>query len=67
MEKIEVFGSQPEPRFGHTFTLTSKTKGILFGGAVGDTGKYSITADTYSFDLLTRVWKKIPGNITLAL
>lgn len=61
MEKVEVFGTQPEARFGHTLTFISKTKAVLFGGAVGDTGKYSITADAYSFDLVTRVWRKILG------
>ena len=44
-------GDQPSPRFGHTITLISKTLAILFGGAIGDTGKYTITGDTYSFDL----------------
>jgi protein phosphatase len=30
-------------------------------GATGDTGKYSITGDAYSFDMLGRYWKKIEG------
>jgi diadenosine tetraphosphatase ApaH/serine/threonine PP2A family protein phosphatase len=59
MEKLEVFGSTPAPRFGHTITLISKTKAILFGGATGDTNKYSITADVYSFDLTNKLWKKL--------
>jgi hypothetical protein len=33
----------------------------MFGGATGDTGKYIITADTYSIDLTTNRWKKIDG------
>ena len=34
-------------RFGHTITPISKDKAILFGGAVGNTGKsrYSIKAN----------------------
>lgn len=29
------------------------------GGATGDTGKYSITGDTFSIDIATRIWNKI--------
>ncbi len=54
VEKIEIYGTNPLPRFGHTITYINKGKAILFGGATGDTGKYSITADTFSFDLVTR-------------
>ena len=50
MESLQVTGDLPLPRFGHTITLISKTKAILFGGATGDTGRYTITADTYIFD-----------------
>ncbi len=50
MEQLKVSGTTPLPRFGHTITLISKTKCILFGGATGDTGRYTITADTYLFD-----------------
>ena len=39
------------PRFGHTITFINKGKAILFGGASGHTCQYSITGDTYSFDL----------------
>lgn len=46
-EPFDVKGDIPLARFGHTITLISKTKAILFGGATGDTGKYSITGDTY--------------------
>ena len=59
MEKIETLGSVPQARFGHTMTLISETKAILFGGATGDTGKYAIKSETFSFDLLTRYWRKI--------
>ena len=46
-EKIQFGGDSPQQRFGHTFTLINKHKGILFGGAVGDTGSLSLTqADT---------------------
>lgn len=38
-EKIKMSGDIPQPRFGHTFTMVSKTKGVLFGGAVSVSGK----------------------------
>jgi hypothetical protein len=65
MEKLEIYGNAPQPRFGHTTTLVSKSKVILFGGATGDTGRYQITGDTYSFDLIARFWKKIEGSFFL--
>jgi len=65
MEILETLGSTPQSRFGHTMTLISETKAVLFGGATGDTGKYSITGETYSFDLVTRLWRKIEGTFSL--
>jgi protein phosphatase len=59
VEKLEVFGTNPLPRFGHTITYIAKGKTILFGGATGDTGRYSITGDTFAFDLVARFWKKV--------
>jgi protein phosphatase len=52
-------GQNPQPRFGHTMTMISDTKAILFGGAIGNTGKFSITGDTYLCDLETMTWKKL--------
>lgn len=37
-EKVKTNGETPSPRFGHTFTMVSKTKGVLFGGAVSMAG-----------------------------
>lgn len=31
---------------------------ILFGGATGDTGKYSITGEVFSCDLILRRWRR---------
>jgi hypothetical protein len=59
MENIKVKGETPIPRFGHTITLVSKTKSILFGGATGDTGRYTITSDTFIFDSIQSNWKKL--------
>jgi protein phosphatase len=63
MEKLETYGNIPLARFGHTMTLISKSKVVLFGGATGDTGRYIITGDAYSFDLIARYWKKIEGKL----
>lgn len=43
--------NSPSARFGHTITLISKTKSILFGGALGDSGKFLITNETFLYDL----------------
>ena len=34
----------------------------MFGGATGDTGKYVITGDTYTFDMITMKWQKLDGS-----
>ncbi len=44
------------------FTVVSKSKVILFGGATGDTGKYIITGDTYALDLICNKWAKLDGK-----
>lgn len=31
-------GDIPMPRFGHSFTMVSKTKAVLFGGAISTNG-----------------------------
>lgn len=59
LSKVKVSGDVPPPRFGHSFTMVSKTKAILFGGAIGDSGKFAITNDTYSFEFPTKQWKKL--------
>ena len=56
VEELDVYGEVPQARFGHTITLVSKTKVVLFGGATGDTGKYSMTGETYLFNILTKTW-----------
>jgi len=35
---------------------------ILFGGAIGKTGKFAITGDTYLCDMVSMVWKKLDRN-----
>ena len=52
-------GDIPPPRFGHSFTMVSKTKAVLFGGAVSVAGKYIITNETFLYDFQTSIWKKL--------
>ena len=67
VEELDVYGEIPQARFGHTITLVSKTKVVLFGGATGDTGKYSMTGETYLFNILTKTWQKLNGKSTTEL
>lgn len=59
IEQVKATGDLPTSRFGHTICLVNKTTAVLFGGAVGDTGKYQITGDTYTMEMKTKVWKKL--------
>ena len=56
VEALEVNGEIPQARFGHTITIVSKAKVVLFGGATGDTGKYSMTGETYMYNILNKAW-----------
>ncbi len=58
-EAVEAIGDTPQPRFGHTITAVSSQKAVLFGGATGDTGKYTMTGDTYVFTTSKRCWLKL--------
>lgn len=49
-------------QFLFNFLLVSKSKVVLFGGATGDTGKYIITGDTYTLDLISFKWTKLEGK-----
>ncbi len=53
---MEVNGDVPQARFGHTVTIVAKQKVVLFGGATGDTGKYSMTGETFMFNILNKQW-----------
>lgn len=55
-ELLDVGGEIPKPRFGHTITLVSKTKVILFGGAVDNSGKYSMTNEIFLFNINKSCW-----------
>ena len=56
VEALEVNGEIPQARFGHTITIVSKAKVVLFGGATGDTGKYSMTGETFMYNILNKAW-----------
>lgn len=62
MRVEEQRGESPLPRFGHTTTLVGGTRVVLFGGATGDSGRYTITADAYSLDVSTTTWAKIQAE-----
>jgi protein phosphatase len=59
LERVNTFGEVPLARFGHTTSMVSKSKLVLFGGATGDIGKYVITNDVYSFCLIKNKWAKL--------
>ncbi len=57
--KIPSVGEVPIKRFGHTIVKLSKTKICLFGGSVGDSKKLNYSNETYTYNILTKIWKKI--------
>eukprot|EP00914_Ancora_sagittata_P024837 GHVO01049559.1.p1 GENE.GHVO01049559.1~~GHVO01049559.1.p1 ORF type:complete len:879 (-),score=113.27 GHVO01049559.1:304-2940(-) len=54
----------PLARFGHTTTYVGNYTVILFGGAVGDSGRYTITNDTFMLDLTTLKWSPVIAEST---
>eukprot|EP01017_Pseudomicrothorax_dubius_P030214 TRINITY_DN3749_c0_g1_i5.p1 TRINITY_DN3749_c0_g1~~TRINITY_DN3749_c0_g1_i5.p1 ORF type:complete len:749 (+),score=142.71 TRINITY_DN3749_c0_g1_i5:79-2325(+) len=65
METLRVAGENPQPRFGHTVTYVGQGKAVLFGGAMGDTGKYEIISETYILDCARLVWTKATATGTI--
>ncbi|CAD8102091.1 unnamed protein product [Paramecium primaurelia] len=65
MESVNFAGDNPQPRFGHTICVIAPNKIALFGGAVGDTGRYVITGDVYIGDIIQKKWKRVEasGNV----
>ena len=57
--KIPTVGDVPLNRFGHTIVNLSKIKICLFGGSIGDSRKLNYTNATYTYNILTKIWKKI--------
>jgi hypothetical protein len=60
---IHTLDNDMSPRFGHTITLISKTKAVLFGGATGSDGHFSINSDTYLYLLDQQKWIKLNRKI----
>jgi len=58
-------GDVPAPRFGHTATLVGTTRVVLFGGATGDAGRYTITADAFSLEVSNNCWSRITADGTV--
>lgn len=48
-----------DPRFGHTLTLVKKNVAVLFGGATGSDGRFSINSETYIYYIDNKTWLKI--------
>ena len=42
--------------------MVNKYKVVLFGGATGDTGKYSMTGETFIFNMLLKMWTELNGK-----
>ena len=60
---IRIINNEMSPRFGHTITLISKAKdhakAVLFGGATGEDGHFSINSDTFLYLLDQQKWIKL--------
>jgi hypothetical protein len=63
-ENLEIAKNVPMPqaRFGHTITMVNRYKVVLFGGATGDTGKYSMTGETFIFNMFLKTWTELNGK-----
>lgn len=61
---VSLKGEIPPARFGHTTTAIGGGKVLLFGGAVGDVGRYTITSDLYMLDVTNNVSTKLQSENT---
>jgi len=52
-------GKSPPETFGHTATQVSKTRLIIFGGAVKSNDAYTMTNDCYLFNIFKNEWSKL--------
>ena len=51
----------PPPRFGHTVNIISKTRIVIFGGAIStpnNQASYTMTSDLYLYNMAQNIWKK---------
>ena len=56
---VKHLGDIPEYRFGHTIVPITKSKICLFGGSIGDYHKLNYNNDTFTYNILTKIWQKI--------
>ena len=52
----------PPPRFGHTVNIISKTRIVIFGGAIStpnNQASYTMTSDLYLYNMAQNIWKKL--------
>lgn len=68
-ENLEIAKNVPVPqaRFGHTITMVNRYKVVLFGGATGDTGKYSMTGETFIFNMFLKTWTELNGKLSFQI
>lgn len=59
MEVIDTCGETPSARFGHTITMISPRVVIMYGGAIGQTEKYTITGETFRYDIKEEAWMSL--------
>ena len=59
LQKISPIGENPLNRFGHTIVNLTKVKICLFGGSVGNSKKLNYNNDTFTYNILTKMWLKI--------
>ena len=56
----------PPPRFGHSVNIISKTRIVIFGGAIStpnSQASYTMTSDVYLYNMAQNTWKKLePSN-----
>ena len=66
IEKVTTYGNIPLAKFGHSCSLISRNRLIVFGGASGNVGNYAITNDTFCLNMqsnpLTFTWRKLESR-----
>ena len=64
---IKTIDNDMSPRFGHTITLITHSKdnpkAVLFGGATGADGHFSINSDTFVYYLNSQTWHKLNRKV----
>jgi protein phosphatase len=62
MQVVKTKGEGPTARFGHTITMVSPRLAILYGGAIGQTEKYTITGVIYKYDMKENLWSPLKAK-----